>query len=81
MPEGVVWLYIVGMGIFATLAQYYMTREYGVSKAGIVGAVSYSSIVFSVILGLMLGDALPDVLTSCGIVLIIIAGIMAAKGK
>lgn len=81
MPDGVVWLYIAGMGIFATSAQYYMTKAYGSSKAGIVGAVSYSSIVFSIVLGLWLGDALPDPITLCGIVLIVIAGIMAAKGK
>ncbi len=81
MPHGIVWLYVVGMGLFATFAQYYMTKAYGESKAGIVGAVSYSSIVFSIILGLFLGDALPDGITACGIVLIVIAGIMAAKGK
>jgi drug/metabolite transporter (DMT)-like permease len=75
MPSGVVWVYVICMGIFATLAQVYMTKAYGETKAGIVGAVSYSNIVFSIIIGLFLGDAFPDFFTTIGIVLIIFAGI------
>ena len=81
MPSGIVWLYVVAMGIFATLAQVYMTKAYGETKAGIVGAVSYSNIVFSIIVGLFLGDALPSLITTMGIALIIVAGIMVARSK
>jgi len=81
MPSEIVWLYVVFMGIFATLAQVYMTKAYGETKAGIVGAVSYSNIVFSIIVGLFLGDALPDLLTTIGIALIVFAGIMVARSK
>ncbi len=56
MPGGIVWLYVAGMGLFATLAQVYMTRAYGESQAGIVGAVSYTNIVFAIAVGLLLGD-------------------------
>ena len=80
-PKGITWLYLLLMGIFATMAQLYMTKAYGESKAGIVGAVSYSNIVFSIILGLFLGDILPDLLTTVGIVLIIVAGIMVSRAK
>ena len=79
MPEGVVWFYVLGMGAFATLAQVYMTRAYGASQAGVVGAVSYTNIVFSIGVGLMLGDALPDFITLFGIILIIISGILVVK--
>jgi len=79
MPKGVVWLYVMGMGLFATLAQVYMTRAYGASQAGVVGAVSYTNIVFSIGVGLMLGDALPDFITLFGIILIIISGILVVK--
>lgn len=81
MPKGIVWVYIVGMGIFATLAQVYMTRAYGESKAGIVGAVSYMNIVFAIAVGLMLGDAFPDFPTLFGIILIVFSGVMVARGK
>ena len=79
MPEGVVWGYIVGMGLFATLAQLYMTKAYGESQAGIVGAVSYTNIVFAIVIGLLLGDALPDLLTLSGIILIVFGGIIVAR--
>ena len=79
MPEGAVWGYIVGMGLFATLAQLYMTKAYGESQAGIVGAVSYTNIVFAIVIGLLLGDALPDLLTLSGIILIVFGGIIVAR--
>lgn len=79
MPSGIVWFYVTGMGLFATLAQVYMTKAYGESQAGIVGAVSYTNIVFSIGVGLLLGDALPDFITLLGIILIIFSGILVVK--
>lgn len=81
MPQGIVWFYLIAMGVFATISQLLMTKAYGETKAGIVGAVSYTNIVFAILVGLMLGDALPSLVTSLGIVLIIFAGIMVAKTK
>jgi len=81
MPEGIVWVYIIAMGIFATISQLLMTKAYGETKAGIVGAVSYTNILFSILVGLMLGDALPSLLTTFGIALIIFAGLMVARAK
>jgi drug/metabolite transporter (DMT)-like permease len=81
MPSGIVWLYVTGMGLFATLAQLYMTKAYGESQAGIVGAVSYTNIVFSIGVGLLLGDALPNFITLLGIILIIVSGILVVKRK
>jgi len=81
MPQGVVWIYVVGMGIFATISQMLMTKAYGETKAGVVGAVSYTNILFAIMVGVLLGDALPSVLTSIGIVLIVLAGIMVARSK
>jgi len=81
MPEGIIWLYLLLMGVFATISQLLMTKAYGEAKAGIVGAVSYSNIFFSIIVGVLLGDMLPSLSTTFGIVLIILAGIMVAKAK
>lgn len=81
MPKGIVWLYVVGLGILGTLSQYYMTKAYGETKAGIVGAVSYSNIVFAILIGVFLGDSLPNFITTCGIILIVGAGIIVAKTK
>ncbi len=80
MPEGMTWLYVLLMGLFATLAQIYMTRAYGATKAGIVGAVSYSNILFSIALGLLVGDPFPDMWTWIGIICIVAAGLAVAQG-
>ena len=75
------WGFILGLGASATVAQIYMTKAYGVTKAGIVGAVSYANILFSIIIGVMLGDSLPDFWGALGIILVIIGGILVAKEK
>ena len=81
MPSGIVWVYVIGMGLTATLSQLLMTKAYSLEKAGVIGAVSYSNILFSIIVGVMLGDALPSLVTSVGILLIIFAGVMVARVK
>jgi len=81
MPQGIVWVYVIAMGLFATLSQVLMTKAYGETKAGIVGAVSYTNILFSIIVGVTLGDALPSLTTTFGIILIVIAGVMVARAK
>ncbi len=81
MPQGIVWFYVIGMGVLATISQLLMTKAYGETKAGIVGAVSYTNILFSILVGLTLGDSLPSLLTAFGILLIVFAGIMVARAK
>ena len=81
MPQGIIWFYLLNMGIFATISQLLMTKAYCETKAGIVGAVSYSNIFFAIIVGVLLGDNLPSLPTTFGIVLIILSGIMVAKAK
>ena len=82
MPSKELWIYIIAMGLFATLAQTYMTKAYMITNAGIVGAISYFNIPFSILVGLYLGDKFLDILSIVGIVLIIFSGILVSmKGK
>jgi drug/metabolite transporter (DMT)-like permease len=81
LPQGIVWFYVIAMGVLATISQMLMTKAYGETKAGIIGAVSYTNIIFSIAVGVSLGDAFPSVITLCGILLIIFAGIMVASEK
>ncbi len=81
IPEGKVWFYLIAIGLFATLSQVLMTKAYAETKAGVVGAISYTNILFSIIIGVMLGDALPSIWKVFGIVLIIFSGIMVARAK
>jgi drug/metabolite transporter (DMT)-like permease len=81
LPQGIVWFYVLAMGGFATLSQLLMTKAYGETKAGIVGAISYTNIFFSILVGMMLGDALPSLVTMFGISLIVVAGVLVARSK
>jgi len=81
MPVGKEWIYVVGVGIFATISQLFMTKAYELTKAGIVGTISYSNIIFATIIGVMLGDAIPNLWTTLGIILVIISGLLVALAK
>ncbi len=81
IPEFNDWLYILLLGFFSTYAQIYMTKAYSFAKAGIIGTISYSNIVFSIVLGLILGDAFPSMMIVLGIILIVISGILVSGKK
>lgn len=75
MPQSWQWLHIGLLGLFGTIGQHFLTHAYMLAPAGIVAPIDYTRLVFSVILGVILGDSLPNLTTSSGIVLIIISGI------
>ena len=79
MPSGIAWFYIAGLGIFATLSQLYMTKAYSLAQGGIVGTISYSNIVFSIIIGMILGDMFPNIMIIVGICFIVLSGILVTK--
>lgn len=81
MPQADDWIYIILLGIFATFAQIYMTKAYSFAKAGIIGTISYSNILFSIILGLILGDNFPTISIVFGILLIVLSGLLVSSKK
>ena len=81
MPEGIIWLYLVIMGLSATASQILMTKAYELTKAGIVGTISYSNIVFALIIGVALGDPIPNFWTFLGIALVVSSGLLVAFSK
>ena len=82
MPSLTSWAMVILMGLLATGFQIYLTKAYAASKkAGVVAAVGYSDVVFSMIFGLILGDALPGAWAFLGIVMIIGAGILVARER
>ncbi len=74
------WLLIATMALISTLSQWLLTKAYSVSKAGVIGAISYTNIPFAIGFGTMLGDPIPDTLALLGIVLIISGGLMLRRG-
>ena len=72
-------LILIGLGSSATLAQLAMTRAYHTGKTQVVGSLSYSTVVFASLFGMILwGEALP--LTGwMGMALIITGGMLSLK--
>ena len=81
MPKPNDWFYIILLGIFSTYAQIFMTKAYSYAKAGIIGTISYSNIVFSILLGLVLGDSFPSTSIVLGIILIVLSGLLVSSKK
>jgi drug/metabolite transporter (DMT)-like permease len=80
-PQGIEWFYIFFMGIAALFGQYFVTKAYGSDKAGIVSIFGYTNIIYSVFIGMLLGDAFPDLISWAGITCIIISGIIISLIK
>ncbi|NKQ40351.1 MAG: DMT family transporter [Sulfurovum sp.] len=81
MPQGITWLYIVIAGLLATASQLLMTKAYSLTQAGIVGTITYTQILFAVIIGTVLGDSFPDMWVWVGMGLIIAAGLLVTLHK
>lgn len=83
MPSAKAWIYIAVMGVLGTVYQIHITKAYGVAKkAGVVAGVSYLDVVFSLVLGVLLGDDLPSVMVFMGIIGVVFGGlILISKDK
>ncbi len=81
LPNPNDWLFIILLGIVATYAQIYMTKAYSIAKAGIISIISNSNIIFSIAIGMLLGDAFLDRWIILGIILIIFSGVLVSSKK
>ena len=75
-PQGKEWWLILLLGSAALFGQFFVTKAYGADRAGIVSAIGYANIIFSIFIGMMLGDAFPDNISLLGIGCIIGSGLM-----
>jgi len=74
-----IWMLIVFMAIISTASQWFLTRAYSLSRASIIGVVSYANIPFAIGFGIMLGDSFPDLYTFLGISFVVLGGILVSK--
>lgn len=82
MPNLKAWAIIAVMGILGAVYQIHLTKSYGIAKkAGVVAGVSYLDVIFSLILGLFLGDAFPSAMVFAGILGIIFGGLILVFDK
>lgn len=78
MTLGNVWI-LLGIGVTATIGQLAMTRAYGKGNTLTVGSMSYSTVVFSSLLSLIVWGQTLDVLSWLAIAIIVAAGILGIK--
>ncbi len=71
---------LFGMGLAATLAQLAMTRAYHRGNTLVVGALSYSTILFASFGGLLLFDEVLPPVAWLGMATIIASGLLAKSG-
>jgi drug/metabolite transporter (DMT)-like permease len=80
-PQNQEWFPVLLMGVAALFGQYFVTRSYGADKAGIVSVFGYANIIYSVFIGMLLGDAFPGIISWAGISCIILSGVIISLVK
>lgn len=74
-PDGRVWLYLVGVGITATISGVLAVYAYRAAPASVLAPLQYLEIVSATILGWLVFGDLPDALKWLGIAIIIASGL------
>lgn len=72
------WI-LVGMGLTATGAQLSLTRAYRTGNTLVVGALSYSTVVFACVAGLIVWQDVLPLMSWLGIAIIIVGGVLATQ--
>lgn len=72
---------IVAMVLAGTVAQLAMTRAYQLAPAAEVGPFIYGSVAFAALFDWLIFSRHPDALSSLGTALVIVAGVLALRGR
>ena len=75
------WFGFLAIGLTALAGQKMLTQSFTYDKAGRVATVGYSNILFSSILGFIMGEAIPSVSMIAGMVLIVAGGVLVSISK
>jgi len=80
-PTGTTLLWLLGTGLFATLAQVCMTRAYARGNALVMASLQYLGIAHAFVLGVLLFDDPVHAVAVVGMALIVLAGIAATQAS
>lgn len=69
-PEGIEWLWLLALGMFTQLGQYFMTKSYQVAEISKVAIVNYTEVIFALLIGLVFFGEHFNLLTYAGMVLV-----------
>lgn len=73
------WVLGIALGLVASAGQYLMVQAYRFAPASLLAPFSYTSLLWSTLLGWGLFGALPDIWTLVGAVVIVAAGLVAVR--
>jgi drug/metabolite transporter (DMT)-like permease len=73
------WALGIALGLVASAGQYLMVQAYRFAPASLLAPFSYTSLLWSTLLGWGLFGALPDIWTLVGAVVIVVAGLVAVR--
>lgn len=76
VPQGIQWLWLVGIGVSGTFGQILLTHAYATDHAAPVAAAGYSSVLFAALWGALIWNEIPTVNTWTGGALVVVAGIL-----
>lgn len=74
-PTPLEWALLIGMGIISYFAQMLNITAYKYGEASVMASLDYARLIYSVFFGWILFEALPDIWTWMGAMIIIIASI------
>jgi len=74
-PSGIVWLWLLGVGFFATLSHMMMTYALSLAPSATLAPLQYFELPVATFFGYLVFGDFPNVLSLIGIVIIIGAGL------
>lgn len=80
-PSPMGWVWLLGIGCFATLAQLAMTKAYAQGQALAMASLQYLGIAHAFILGILIFDDPANPWALMGMTLIVLAGIAATRSS
>lgn len=75
MPEGVMWIYLAGVGVIATVSHLFLTFALRLAPSATVAPLSYAEMAFATIIGFLIFGDFPAPTTWIGVSLIVGSGL------
>ena len=77
-PINTHWLAIIGIGISSSIGGYLISQAYRLSEAGLIAPFEYTTLILSVIWGIVIWNEWLSLISLLGIMLILLSGIYIA---
>jgi drug/metabolite transporter (DMT)-like permease len=73
MPAPEQWIYLIAIGVFASVGQYMMIKAFTYGEATVMNPIDYLQILLAALLGFWLFEEVPSIWTGVGAVVIIVS--------